>query len=141
MRKIQYSILLIFLFSQVWNKNLHAIPSPPNKDCVTLYENCNFQGRSTQVCRKDGTFNLGSFNDILSSINIPPNNRVLLFSDSNCGGNSIALNRFSPGAMCLFTPPFTFFNDKTSSLCHVFQFPVFGACHRYGPTYRKNSKS
>jgi hypothetical protein len=115
MKSILFSILSVLLISQVMSK-INPIPSPPNNDCVTLYENCNFQGRSTQICRKDPTYDLGTFNNIVSSINIPANNRVLLFSESNCGGQSIALTRFSPGAVCLNNSPLTFFNDNASSL-------------------------
>jgi hypothetical protein len=57
-----------------------------------LYESCNFSGRVKRVT-EDLSFLGDDFNDVVSSVRVGPDTRIVLFRDEDFRGRSVALER------------------------------------------------
>lgn len=90
-----------------------APPTTPAPAYITVYEHCNYEGRSLQIgigVTSYDYLNGLAFNDIISSVRVPQGLRVILYEHAQGQGRQLTLFNDTP---CLVNQNF---NDITSSI-------------------------
>ena len=90
--------------------NVKIIPHESFTRFIMIYEHCDYLGKSTALGRTSGNNPwMGEWNDIVSSVRIPPGMKLILYEHSNYSGASVTLRG---DISCLASRGF---NDRASS--------------------------